>query len=87
MTGFRANFIGVTMYDETKMRRMNVEELVKYAEPEPSDPQQRFLDELEISLCPSDEREFALKDVQVSMQTEVECQLDMLVGEMNGWIL
>ena len=87
MTGFRANFIGVTMYDETKMRRMNVEELVKYAEPEPSDPQQKYLDEIEIAMCPVDERVDALADVEVSYAVRVECELDLIVAEQNGWIL
>ena len=67
--------------------RTDVQALLNHAEPEPTDPQQKYLDELEISLCPSDEREFALQDVQVSTAILVECQLDMLVGEMNGWIL
>jgi AAA+ superfamily predicted ATPase len=85
MTGFRANFIGVTMYDETKMRRMNVEELVKYAEPEPSDPQEKFVMELEIALCPQQERIDALESVTVSLPIQVECELDLLNAQMNNW--
>jgi ferredoxin-like protein FixX len=67
--------------------RTDVQALLNHAEPEPSDPQQKYLDEIEIAMCPVDERVDALADVEVSYAVRVECELDLIVAEQNGWIL
>ena len=65
--------------------RTDVSELLNHAETEPSDPQQRFLDEVEIAMCPQQERIDALESVTVSLPIQVECELDLLNAQMNNW--
>ena len=67
--------------------RTDVTELLKYSEPEPSDPQQRFLDEIEIAMCPENERVEALEDTVVSYAVRVECELDLLDAELGGYVI
>ena len=67
--------------------RTDVSELLNHAETEPSDPQQRFLDEVEIAMCPENERVEALEDTVVSYAVRVECELDLLDAELGGYVI
>ena len=68
--------------------RTDVTELLKYSEPEAADglePMEKFEIELEIALCPQQERIDALESVTVSLPIQVECELDLLNAQMNNW--
>jgi len=76
-----------TMFDLYRSRT-DAQALLNHAEPEAADglePMEKFEIELEIELCPQQERIDALESVTVSLPIQVECELDLLNAQMNNW--